>query len=111
MIEALEKQGIVQLGGPGVKRWLSVSDGVLCEQSDKSLTLLDTRQLVMLERDPGETQIRRRALPAQGAGPDRDRLVLMFLLGHAGSAKDADRLQGARLVQERYETVVQGERK
>jgi hypothetical protein len=110
-IQALEKQGIVQIDGTGVKRWLSISEGVLCEQSDTALTLLDTRQHVMLERNPSESQIRRRALPAQGTGADRDHLVLMFLLGHVGATMDADRLQGSRLIQERYESVNQGERK
>ncbi|MEK6258639.1 MAG: DUF1549 and DUF1553 domain-containing protein [Planctomycetota bacterium] len=111
MIQALERQGIVQLDGPGVKRWLSISEGVLSEQSDTTLTLLDTRQHVMLERNQQETQIRRRVLPAEWMGSDRDRLVLMFLLGNVGSTMDADRLKGARLIQERYESVNQGERK
>src|SRR5262245_176313 len=111
MIRALEQQGIVQLDGLGVKRWLSISEGVLSEQSETTLTLLDTRHHVLLERNQRETQIRRRVLPAQWTGSDRDRLVLMFLLGHVGSTMDADRLNGARLIQERYESVNQGERK
>lgn len=111
MIQALEKQGVVQLEGLGVKRWLSISEGVLCEESDQTLTLIDTRQHLLLARSQQETQIRRRALPAQWAGSNRDRLVLMFLLGHVSSTIDADKLQGARLIQERYESVNQGERK
>lgn len=111
MVRALEKQGVAQIDGPGVKRWLSISEGVLCERSDMTLTLLDTRRHVMLERNQPEAQVRRRILPTQLAGFNRDRLVLMFLLGHVGSTMDADRLQGARLIQERYESVNQGERK
>lgn len=111
MIEALEQQGIVQLDGPGVKRWLSLSEGVLSEQSDTTVTLLDTRQHVMLQRNPQQAQIRRRVLPAQGARSDRDRLVLTFLLGQVGSTWDADRLNGAHLIQERYEIAKRGERK
>ena len=110
MIDALEKQGIVQLDGPGVKRWLSLSEGVLSEQSDSALTLLDTRQHVVLERNPAETQIRRRVLSGQGSVPDRDRLVLTFLLGQVDSTFTSDRLNGARLIEERYETVKKGDR-
>lgn len=111
VLRALEKQGIVQLEGAGVKRWLSLSEGVLCEQSDRAITLLDTRQNVLLERDQDETQIRRRALPGRSTLSDRDRLVLTFLLGHAGSTVDGDRLKGARLIEERYETANQGDMK
>ena len=110
MVDALEKRGIVQLDGPGVKRWLSVSEGVLSEQSDSTLILLDTRQHVLLERNPQATEIRRRILPDQWKDSDRDRLVLTFLLGHVGSTFDSDRLKGARLIQEHYETVKQGDR-
>ena len=71
MIHALEKQGVVQLDGPGVKRWLSMSEGVLSEQSDRTLTLLDTRQQIILERNQQDPQIRRRVLPAQWTGSNR----------------------------------------
>jgi len=105
MIDALEQRGLVQLDGPDVKRWLSLSEGVLSEQSGTTLTLLDTRQHVLLERDPQQHQIRRRVLPAQRTRADRDRLVLSFLMGQVASTWNADKLKGARLIQERYETI------
>jgi hypothetical protein len=111
MVRALEKQGVVLVEGPGLKRWLSVSENVLCEQSGDESRLVDTRQRVVLERKRQESQIRRRVLPSQWSGSDRDRLVLMFLLGQVGANLDIDTLQGARLIEERYETVQEGERK
>jgi hypothetical protein len=110
MVQALEKQEVVRLDGLGETRWLSIPEGVLCEQSGTALTLVDTRQHVILERNQQETQIRRRVLSTE-TGSDRDRLVLMFLLGHVGRTIDADRLQDVRLLQERYESVNQGEQK
>lgn len=110
MIHALEKQGVVQLDGPGVKRWLSISEGVLSEQTDTTLTLVDTQQQIILQRKPLDSQVRRRVLPAEWNGSNRDRLVLTFLLGHVGSTSNADRLKGARLIQEKFQTVKMGER-
>lgn len=109
MIDALEQQGIVQLDGPGVTRWLSVSEGVLSEKSGGTFTLIDTRQGVMLERQTQEAQIRRRVLQSQGARSDRDRLVLTFLLGKVGSTWNADKLKDARLIRQSYKSVKQGD--
>jgi hypothetical protein len=111
MVRALEKQGVVQLEGPGVKRWLSLSENLLCEQSGTESTLLDTRERVVLERRRQESQVRRRVLSSQWSGSSRDVLVLMFLLGQVGETVDAERLQGARLIHERYETITEGDRK
>ena len=38
-------------------------------------------------------------------------LVLTFLLGHVSSTLNADRLKGARLIQEKYQTIDLGGRK
>lgn len=111
MVRALEQQGVAQIEGLGVKRWLSVSENVLCEQTGDESTLVDTRQRVVLERNRQESRIRRRALPSQWSDSDRNRLVLMFLQGHVGANIDTDGLRGIRLLEERSETVHEGERK
>lgn len=111
MIQAIERQGIVKLEGAGVSRWLSLSEGVLSERSETTLTLLDVRQHVILERNARESQISRRTLPARWTGADRDRLVLALFLGQSTSTVDSDRLQGAHLVEQHWQAVDAGGRK
>ncbi|HUQ70741.1 MAG TPA: DUF1549 domain-containing protein [Planctomycetaceae bacterium] len=110
MVKALEQQGVIQLDGPGVTRWLSLSEGVLSERSGKVHTLIDVRQDVVLERHAGEPQIRRRKLTGERTASERDQLVLAFLLGNATTAASGERLRGAHVIDERWERAKQGER-
>ena len=111
MIRAIEQQGIVQLNGPGVNRWLSISQGVLSERSGQSLTLLDVGQHVILERSTDDAEIHKRPLPAGWTSLNHDRLVLAFLMGNVTAAASVDRLQGAHLVEEKWQSVEVGGRK
>lgn len=111
MVRAIEQQGIVQLSSHNVQRWLSLSDGVVSERSDKALTLLDADRHVVLERNSSDPYIRRRPASSQWMVPDHDRLVLAFLLGDPASTENAERLRRARLIHERWESVDLGDRK
>ncbi len=120
MVRALEQQGIVQLDGGGVTRWLSLSAGVLGERTGgertggertgASHTLVDVRQEVVLEHGQGEAQIRRRRIPGRFSPSDHDRLVLAFLLGSAQTQAGAERLRGARLICQSWEYARLGDR-
>jgi len=117
MVRALEEQGIVQLEGGGVTRWLSLSAGVVGESKGAIHTLVDVQQEVVLEHGRGEAQIRRRRIPgrlnASDHAPafDHNRLVLAFLLGSAQTHAGAERLRGARLIGESWEHARLGDRK
>jgi hypothetical protein len=102
VVKALEKQDVVQLNGPGLTRWLSLSEGSLGERSSGRRTLLDLRNNQVLERRDGDEFVRRRTVSGQSIASDHDRLVLAFLLGNSQTA-GLDRLQGARIVGESWD--------
>ena len=102
MMQALAEQGIIQVEDENGSRWLSLSEGVIGERTSSSTRLLDVGQQVVLERFDGASEVRRRSLTRKVSASDRNQLLLGFLLGDAFTADDADRLNGARLVDESW---------
>tara|TARA_R110002072_G_C7978996_1_gene536062 strand:- start:64657 stop:67230 length:2574 start_codon:yes stop_codon:yes gene_type:complete len=105
MMQALAERGIIQIEDENGTRWLSLSDGVLGERTTDSTRLLDAGQQVILERIEGASEIRRRPLATNVSVFNRDRLMLDFLLGGAFDDGNARRLDGARLINESWDSV------
>lgn len=105
MMQALAERGIIQVEDENGSRWLSLSEGVIGERTSNSTRLLDVGQQVVLERFEGASEVRRRKFTKKVSVGDRDRLMLSFLLGDAFTADDAERLNGAQLVDESWKSV------
>lgn len=105
MMQALAERGIIQVEDENGSRWLSLSEGVIGERTSNSTRLLDVGQQVVLERFEGASEVRRRKFTNKVSVGDRDRLMLSFLLGEAFTADDAERLNGAQLVGESWNSV------
>jgi hypothetical protein len=105
MMQALAERGIIQIEDEDGSRWLSLSEGVIGERTAVSTRLLDVGQQVVLERFSGASEVRRRPLATNISAVNRDRLVLGFLLGGTFDGGNARRLDGARLVDESWDSV------
>lgn len=105
MMRALAERGIIQVEDENGSRWLSLSEGVIGERTSISTRLTDVGQQVVLERFEGASEVRRRNLVTKVSVGDRDQLLLGFLLGDAFTADDSVRLDGARLVDESWDSV------
>ncbi|MEW4527226.1 DUF1549 and DUF1553 domain-containing protein [Maioricimonas sp. JC845] len=100
VVEALAREGVVQLDGPDGSRWLAASAGLLSQETPAVSCLVDTRQQIVLEHLKGTSTVQRR--PAQlGEGDvSRDLLCLTFVCGDAVS--DPGQLAGARIVDQQW---------
>ncbi|HTI51239.1 MAG TPA: DUF1549 domain-containing protein, partial [Planctomycetaceae bacterium] len=108
MVDALERQGVVEIDGPTATRWLALGESVLSERSDGVTYLVDLQQDVVYEHGDQESRIRRRRLPPEIG--ERDRLVLAFLLGNVRSGDSVQRFRGAKKVAESWKRVRQADR-
>ena len=111
VVRAIEQKGIVQWTSPAAQRWLSLSEGVLGERTDSSVTLVDCRQYVVLKRSPDDTQVRRYKLSDRLSSTDRDHLVLAFLTGNTSSNESLQLTTGARLIKQNWEHSATDNRK
>lgn len=105
MMRALAERGIIQVEDENGSRWLSLSEGVIGERTSISTRLTDVGQQVILERFEGASEVRRRNLVTKVSVGDQDQLLLGFLLGDSFTADDSVRLDGARLVDESWDSV------
>lgn len=103
VLAAIAGQGVVQREGPEGVHWLSLSEGMLGEQTAESSRLLDLRRKVLLIRERGAAQVRRREVEWDVSPHDRDRLLVSFLRGDSLEQLAAERLAGLRIVDERWE--------
>ncbi len=104
MLDALQKQGVVQISGDGVTRWLALSEGLVSETTAESSVLLDTKKKVVLRRSRNGTTIERESIDVESAH-SQDRLVLAFLIGESGSQFSSDFLASARVAEESWKDV------
>ncbi|APZ92956.1 DUF1549 and DUF1553 domain-containing protein [Fuerstiella marisgermanici] len=99
LLDAMAKQGVVQLESENVDRWLALSEGWIRDRSDESSVLVDIQRQVVLQRDDGSADIKLRSLK-RGAPADRNQLVLTFLSGTNFDDETIQRFSGARVVSE-----------
>lgn len=105
MIEALTRQPMVQIaGGEGRTplRWLSISENSLGTESDGAARMFNFGRGVLLERRENESQVRR-GRAGGAAAPDREQLVVTFLLDAAGVDSSGLRLSNLRVVDQSWE--------
>jgi len=108
MMQALAERGIIQVEDENGSRWLALSEGVIGERTSNSTRLTDVGQQVVLERFEGASEVRRRNLITKVSVADRDELMLGFLLGNTFTDDDAAKLEGARLVEESWDSITVG---
>ena len=111
VVKAMERQDVVRLDGPDVSRWISVSKKVMGERSGTALSLIDWRQMVLLNRKSDDDFVRRRKVHRSQEAPDADRMILSFMLGNRDLAAGTDRQIGHRLVRQTWNYVQQDQRK
>ena len=101
MLKALETQDVAQMQIPGGTRWMSLSDGIIIEEREQSVTLWNFEQNLLLTRPAGTLEPRRQSLPSDSSLSQRDRTVLSFLLG----ASALEETTGLRLTEKRSTTA------
>jgi hypothetical protein len=100
VLEAIARQGILQIEGPETLRWLSLNEGIIGEQNDDVSQLIDLRQNVVLTRTRGDSTIRRFRTTSDASAVSRDQLLLGFLMGDVpGNSRS---LAGLRLVEDSW---------
>ena len=85
MLNALSKQGIVQLEQNGATRWLSLSEGLVSESTPESYVLLDTNRKIVLRRLHDGNVIERESLTFEDAEA-QNRLMFAFFAGDSRGA-------------------------
>ncbi|HVW37022.1 MAG TPA: DUF1549 domain-containing protein, partial [Pirellulales bacterium] len=105
MIEALSRQPMVQIaGGEGQTplRWLSISENSLGTEAADAARMFKFRQGELLERRENESQVRR-GRASGAATPDREQLVITFLLDAAGVDSSGLRQSNLRVVDQSWQ--------
>lgn len=111
MVQALSEQPVVQMGSADSEsgvRWMSVSEGVIGEQTDNVWRLVDFRRGVVLERTSGETHVRQLAVKGLTQGVTREHMVVAFLTAPDLGSADAFTRQNINVVTESWSETANG---
>lgn len=111
MVAALSEQPVVQMGSTDSEagvRWMSVSDGVIGEQTTEVLRLVDFNRGVVLERTVGEMEVRQLAFRDGPSGATREHMVVTFLTASDLGNADIVARQNINLISEHSKETADG---
>ena len=102
MMDALSHAQLVQIAeADGKTRWMSLTRGVVGERSGNVSRVLDFGRGITLERDSGESQIKRRSFARATSISQQDATVIAFLLNNVAADGDSIRQSDLRVIDER----------
>ena len=81
MLEAMARQGLIELQTEDGTRWLSLSEGIIGEESPQEVRLLNVKEEVLLTQRTGENQVYRQRLPGARSSMNAESLAVMFFTG------------------------------
>lgn len=107
MMDALGREPVVQVAGSdrASVRWMSMTKAVLGERTTTTSRLLDFGRGIMLERQAGEKQIKRRTFRRASGTSQQEALVIAFLLDNVTEEADALRQSDLSCIDESWSSA------